>query len=520
MVGTWTTLNAPPGVSADTMLLLTDGSVLVHNATGPAGPGTGGKDWRRLTPDAKGRYVNGTWSAAFNMSTARQFFASGVLNDGRVFVVGGEFSDAFAQDECYTAEIFEPLTGQWAPLPKPSPDFDVIKGDVVSCILADGRVLCGSLVDSRTAIWNPADGTWTEAGKGFSPTGAQTKIGTTNEETWTLLANGNVLTVQISGATATQNAEMYVPSIDGWVSAGVTTRNIVANDIEKINPEEIGPALLLPDGRVLAIGGNGHTEFYSPNADPALPGTWVAGPDFPADPENAAAPAGLLTCLDGAGILLPGGHVLCLAGTTRPEPDERGNPSYWSGPTTVCVIDPSATPPTLLPLPTQPPNIPTQPDDLASDTWTGTFLMLPNGHPLFSNQSAVLSEYVPDPAELSPKAEWRPTITACPDTLNVGQTYTVSGTQFNGLSHASSYGDDRQNATNYPLIRISNTTDDVVYLRTFGFSTRAVATGRRVVSTNVQVPSHTPAGSWQLVVVVNGCASDPRTVIITATAIS
>jgi len=516
VAGTWINLSTPAGVSADTMLLLTDGSVLVHNADRPGAPGTGGKDWYRLTPDAEGNYSSGTWSAAFNMDTARQFFASGVLNDGRVFVVGGEFSDAFEQDQCYTAEIFDPTTGRWAPLPKPSPDFDVIEGDVVSCILADGRVLCGSLVDSRTAIWNPADGTWTEAGRGFDPTGAQTKIGKTNEETWTLLGNGNVLTVQIFGATAAQNAEMYVPSTDRWVSAGATTRNIVANTIEKVNPEEIGPALLLPDGRVLAIGGNGHTEFYTPNADPALPGTWAAGPDFPADPGNAAAPVGLLTCLDGAGVLLPGGQVLCLTGATRPELDEQNNPSYWSGPTTVCVIDSTATPPTVLPLENQPSNIPTQPTDLASDTWTGTFLMLPNGHPLFSNQSSVISEYLPEVTELTPKAQWRPTITACPGALKVGQTYTVSGTQFNGLSHASSYGDDRQNATNYPLIRLSNTAGAAVYLRTFGFSTRAVATGGAVVSTRVQVPDHTPAGVWQLVVVANGCASDPMTVTISA----
>jgi len=58
------------------MILLTDGSLLVHHAYG--------KSWYRLTPDDQGRYESGSWSAAINMSNTRQFFASGVLMDGRV----------------------------------------------------------------------------------------------------------------------------------------------------------------------------------------------------------------------------------------------------------------------------------------------------------------------------------------------------------------------------------------------------------------------------------------------------
>src|SRR5262249_3629459 len=100
MAGSWSTFTAPPGVSADPMLLLTDGSVLVHNADGTSGAGTGGNDWYRLTPDASGKYRSGTWSAALRMTTERQFFATGVLNDGRVFAVGGEYATGFGQDKC------------------------------------------------------------------------------------------------------------------------------------------------------------------------------------------------------------------------------------------------------------------------------------------------------------------------------------------------------------------------------------------------------------------------------------
>jgi hypothetical protein len=39
---------------------------------------------------------------------------------------------------------------------------------------------------------------------------------------------------------------------------------------------ELGPALLLPDGRVFQIGAEGHTALYNPSTN-----TWTAGPTVP-----------------------------------------------------------------------------------------------------------------------------------------------------------------------------------------------------------------------------------------------
>lgn len=63
------------------MLLLTDGSVLIHDASGAG--------WLRLTPDGGGRYVSGSWSKVLPMAHPRQFFSSGVLMSGQVYVIGG-----------------------------------------------------------------------------------------------------------------------------------------------------------------------------------------------------------------------------------------------------------------------------------------------------------------------------------------------------------------------------------------------------------------------------------------------
>ena len=505
MTGTWQTFNAPSGVSADTMLLLTDGSVFVHNADGTSGAGTGGNDWYRLTPDSSGSYRNGSWSGASRTTTERQFFATGVLADGRVFAVGGEYATGFAQDGCALGEIFDPRSNTWSSMTKPSPTYDFIAGDCSAIVLADGRVLfAGNPFGSRTAIWDPVTDTWVEAGLGFNPAGAQTKKGTNNEETWTLLPNGNVLAVQIDGATATRNAEQYVSSIDKWVSAGHTTQGLVVGSIAGVTSNEIGPAMLLPNGKVVAFGGNGRTEIYTPDPDPTKAGTWVAGPSMPADAGNTLSPSGFLTVLDGGAVLLPGGKVVCIGGVTKKE-GSGANTSYWSGPTQFLMYDPASAATTL-------PTLANQPSNNGGDTWTASLLLLPNGHVMYAAEQNTMAEYTPDAGELAANAAWRPTITACPDALIKGHTYTIAGTLFNGVSHANSYGDDRQSATNYPIVRLTNNAGKVRYLRTFDFSGMGVATGVATISTHVEVPTDLDNGRWDLVVIANGIASAAKSV--------
>jgi hypothetical protein len=131
------------------MLLLTDGSVLVHDA---AESRLGGTDWMRLCPGAEGSYRNGKWKPTSAMKHTRQFFASGVRANGIVFVIGGEYSND--KDDTSLGEVFDCTTNRWSRLEKPA-QFDWIHGDVACCTLADGRVLLGSIDDARTAIWEP-----------------------------------------------------------------------------------------------------------------------------------------------------------------------------------------------------------------------------------------------------------------------------------------------------------------------------------------------------------------------------
>jgi hypothetical protein len=478
--------------------------VLVHDANRPSISNTyGGANWYRLTPDTHGDYRNGTWSSAMAMAGQRKYFASGVLMDGRVFVVGGEYSDILgdtdtSSDNDTRAEIFDPVAGSWSTLNKPSPGFDFIVGDVVSCVLEDGRAIFGAIRSARNAIWDPLTDTWTESGTKFG-TVANTKVGSTNEESWCLLPNGNVLAVMIASTTATRNAEMYVPSRDEWVSAGVTSSTLPVGTIGTTTLNEIGAAVTLMNGKAFFVGGSGHTGVYTSGATVTAKGSWAAGPDLPADAGNTNAPAGLQTSLDGAAVVLPNGHVLVTSGPVDP------SGQFFSGPVTICDVNATGTS-----LTTQP----NQPSSPPGHTWQCCFLVLPNGHVLMSGEQNTINEYVPDAAELTPQASWRPAITGAPSALITGHSYQISGTQLNGLTQANGYGDDRQNASNYPIARLTNSGGDVHYLRTSEFSTMGIATGTATVTTVAEMPSNVPAGAWNLEVVANGIASAAQPVSV------
>jgi hypothetical protein len=524
MTGSWKTFSVPNTstgtFSADIMILLTDGSVLVHHADLSAATLSNSNQWQRLMPDSHGHYETGTWSGELRMQYARQFFASGVLSDGRVFVIGGEYSNDPAagqagQNDAWSGEIFDPQTNSWTPIDKPAA-FQFVRGDCNGSVLADGRVLLGgastteppSTWSKLTAIWNPHDNTWTQAGRRFGVLRTTTKEDPFEEETFCLLPDGSVLAPAVRDTPKTQR---YVPSLDQWADCAACPVQLPVNFIQGVQVEETGPTILLPSGVVFAIGGSGQTALYTPSpaSDPTGKGSWTPGPAFPPDTStNPNWPT--LTALDAPACLLPSGKVVCMGGTTSPSVSNNVVTDYLSQNPVLLEYDPASRATTLPPLDVQP-NLPAR-----NQTWQSFMLLLPTGQLLLSAQTNTLYLYTPDPASGGPADGWRPVITACPAGLAPGQSYTVSGTQLTGLSQAVGYGDDAGMATNYPLVKLSNGAGDVSYLPTSNFSTMGVATGTETVSASFLVTGVTP-GSWQLAVIANGIASEPVDVEVTAT---
>lgn len=453
-------LASQPPVGMQMAFLMTDGSVLTQSYAA--------NTWYRYTPDATGGYADGSWTQVASLPTgyAPTAFASNVMADGRLVISGGEYNTPGQYQLQLTnlGAVYDPKLNTWTPLGHPD-GWNFI-GDSPASVLPDGRFFIGQKLTTRVAVLNPKTLSWSKLGrKGKSDFNA--------EEGYTLLADGTVLTADVKNAP---NAERYNVSTQTWTNAGSTIVDLHSptpykeclqygpKPAECYNPPgEIGPAMLRPDGTVFATGsgsgpggyGVGHTSIY--HSTGSLAGTWTVGPDFP-NGDNAG---------DSFSALLPSGNVLVFG--LSGEIYEFDGTNFT-----------------------------------AEGVQPGTPLLLPTGQVLIFGYSNV-TLYTPSG---QPKPGWAPKITSSRSTVVRGHTYKISGKQFNGLSQGMSFGDEFQNATNYPLVRITNNASGhVFYARTHDHSSMGVATGSLTVSTNFDVPANMDTGASKLQVVANGIAS-------------
>ena len=449
-----TLIHQPPN-GAGIGFLLTDGTVMFQGNTQ--------SDWWKLTPDNTGSYLNGTWSqlASLPSGYSPDAFASAVLADGRLIVEGGEYNfNQFTLTNL--GAIYDPITNTWTSVPAP-PGWDFI-GDSPSVVLPDGRYLIGKKVDMSMAVLDPSTLTWTILGSaGKSDFNA--------EEGWTLMPDGTILTYDVKNAP---NAEKYIIGSQQWVNASNTIVDLhnpyiggcipygPHGEFCYAPPGEVGPGILRPDGTVFATGSNstagpGHTSIYHPPAVPTDPGFWTIGPDFPSN-DNAG---------DSFAVLLPNGNALVLGNS--------GRLYEFDG---VSLISTLIAP--------------------------GGLLVLPTGEVIVTGSRVQLYTS----ANTQVQRAWAPKIKRFPAAVTRGSTYKISGQQFNGLSQAAAFGDEFETATNYPLVRITNTASGhVFYARTHDHSSMGVATGKLKVSTNFDVPATAEVGASTLTVVANGIPS-------------
>ncbi len=452
---TWTPLVHQPTFQASTALLLTDGTVMVQAEES--------RNWWRLTPDNTGSYVNGTWSqlASTAANYAPIYYASAVLPDGRVVVEGGEYN--ISGDPVWTTlgAIYNPAGNTWTSVAPPSGWAAI--GDAQSVILPNGTFMLANIDSGKTALLNASNLTWSLlAGTG--------KTGANDEEGWTLLPNGKVLTVDCNNTANLTNSELFNPATWTWSSAGSTIVKLPDTNADGSGSHEIGPAVLRPDGTVFATGATSNTAVYN-----STTGVWTVGPTFP----NG------LDVADGPAALLPNGNVLV---DTSPGIFGVGAQFFEFNGTSLAMVP-------------NPPNASGEP------SFAGRMLVLPTGQILFTDGSFNVEIYT---ASGTYQTAWKPTISSFPSSVTTGVNgYSISGTQFNGLSQGGVYGDDAQEATNYPLVRITNSaTGHVFYAKTHDHSTMGVATGSTVVSTFFDVPNSIETGASNLQVVANGIPSD------------
>ena len=276
--------------SFQTATLLSDGRILVIGGSGSTGPVSSAELWHPV-----GQSFNGTGS----LRESRQNHTATLLADGRVLVVGGSrhsgSGEATRVVDVGSAEVFDPTTGSFSP----AGSLVQSRHSHSATLLDDGRVLVvggwsesgGALASSE--LWDPDTGSFSLAAPPASARAGHTA---------TLLADGRVLIV--GGGTeqrsAVDSAELWDPATESFGPTGALKEARSGHT-----------ATLLPDGRVLIVGGGvpALNRFTCPEVCTATAEIW--------DPAlDSFSSTGSLTDarMNHTATLLPDGRVLVVGG--------------------------------------------------------------------------------------------------------------------------------------------------------------------------------------------------------------
>ncbi|HTA27793.1 MAG TPA: T9SS type A sorting domain-containing protein [Bacteroidia bacterium] len=461
--GTWSMVASPaPHPNMGVCLLMTDGTVICHNTSG-GGEGTG---WDRLTPDIHGSYANGTWDTIANMNNDRLFFSSQVLPSGKVYAAGGEYGAGGV-----AGEIYDPKTNIWTLCGAIPSGWSLY--DANSEILYDGTVLEGpQIADSGTQnclILSPVTNNYTLAA---------TALYGHDEAQWLKLKDSTIVTVGIN----TFNANRYFPKNNTWVNEN-TLPVFIWDGLE-----EAGPGLMLPNGNAIFFGATPANVIYTPSGNSG-PGTWTVADSFPS---IGGVPMGMS---DAPAAMMVNGKILC---SIAPYTNAFAPPAYF--------VEYDYTTNTFTQV-TAPIPI-TGGDSIPVASYQTQMLDLPDGTVLVSvsQSSSYSNSYMIYTPGSGPIPQGKPTInTVVPQTCN---NYLITGKLFNGISEGAAYGDDWQMETNYPIVRLTDGTN-VYYATTTDWNRiGAIQTDSLEDSAHFSLPS-IPGGTYSLVVVANGFASNP-----------
>src|SRR5437773_1968747 len=167
-------------------------------------------------------------------------------------------------------------------------------------LLPDGTVMCS---DGGNGAWYKL----TPDSTGNYTNGSWTTLASMNYTrryfSSAVLRDGSILTIDTS-STAT---ERFIPSLNQWIPDSNTPANVYGVGAE------LGPALLLPNGKVFFLGGNTNTLIYTPSGT-TNQGSWVAGPPIPNGQACPDAPAAMLV----NGKVIFACNPLGIPGTTFP----------------------------------------------------------------------------------------------------------------------------------------------------------------------------------------------------------
>jgi Galactose oxidase, central domain/Kelch motif len=240
----------------------------------------------------------GTWSVVGHMSVPRVGHAAALLSDGRVLVVGGDTSNAPPNfGRTATAELYDYRTGTWST----TGNMTAIRSGHTATLLQNGKVLVagGFYSDTiRTAeLYDPATGTWSNTGS----------LNVARYwHTATLLLDGRVLVAGGSDdgdlASTLSDAELYDPATGRWGTTDKLSTSMVLHTATLLQTGKIlvagGYRPTFPNGFAMPISLSS-AELYDPAA-----GTWSNTGNL-----NASRDGHTATMLPGGEVLVVGGEA-------------------------------------------------------------------------------------------------------------------------------------------------------------------------------------------------------------------
>jgi N-acetylneuraminic acid mutarotase len=230
--------------------------------------------------------MTGQWSQAASMRTRRTSPAGTRLADGRVLIAGG-FDHPAAQVMLASAEAYDPMNDSWSSAGMMTQP----RAGATAILLGNGKVLVvGGMptfsvgVSDTAELYDPQTNEWSAVPSMSTPRAFHTA---------TLLQDERVFVV---GGSAVPTAEIFDPVSNHWLDAGAMSE-------ARFNHG----AALLHDGRVLLAGGQGATnrqtaDIFDPNTR-----TW-------AQASNMSTPRGGITA-----VTLASGEVLVSGGLLNPD---------------------------------------------------------------------------------------------------------------------------------------------------------------------------------------------------------
>ncbi len=476
-VGSWVAMANTTNDNFQICLLLPDGTVLAE------GSNNNGTMWYSLSPDSNGHYVNSQWAPRASSSWGHQTGSTAVLDNGNVFVAGGENGNGTNK-----VEIYNTSGNYWTTAVNPTYFGDIYDGNAM--LMPDGQVLiepqhASSGYGNDTFLFNPNNNSFSQT------TGAP--LQGIAEATWVKLPNNNTLVIDSDNSDyGGTTSEQYDPYTETWIDPQGGVPNIWPNFSDTLTNgsyivSEMGPGFMLPNGNAIFFGGNGVTAVYNPNT-----AVWS---------QSATVPQGLAQW-DAPGAMMVNGKILVAvspAGNPFVSPNAVGPTSFFEYDYTANGGQGGFT---------QAPNAPPGYSQLSGRAGVLFMLDLPDGTVLLSGLGNRCWIYQPDG---SPLAAGKPTIDGV--TWNADGTLHLTGTLFNGISGGASYGDDSQMDSNWPLLRFTDSSGNVTYGSTYNWSAiGGVQTGSEVVSTDAHLSPEVDlvsGGTYSLQVVANGIASNP-----------